>query len=380
MVNMKCRDWCFTSFDVSNYEKWMNEEFNLGSKCKYCVYQKEICPDSGKVHIQGYIEFKNTISMSNLKKILDSNELHVEKRKGKDFEARDYCMKEESGIEGSIIEINEFVANAQGFRSDLVEIYKLLKEGKDDFFIQEMYPGTYMRYYKGINRMRANLWSRKCGSYRDVNVEVNIGEAGSGKTRSVYDKYGCENVYRLRKSNNDNIWFDDYNGQKVLLIDDFYGWIKYSQLLELLDGYVLQLDCKGSHTYGIWEKVVITSNKNIDEWYKQGLSKAIARRVNVVNMFEAGSVDKEDFTIPVNIIKEGKVVANAKWKCDDDNWMRFCRNKSDIGNTNYVEAVQPVEPIIYCSDVSSEISYGESCCEAWPECDCIFRKFEELND
>lgn len=299
MVSERCFDWCFTSFKLDNYENWKNLD---NDNIKYMVYQMECCPETGKHHIQGYIELKRKLVMKSVKKLLNDNTVHLEIRKGKDIEARAYCMKDESRIM-DIVEIGEFIANKQGERNDLKVIYDLIKNGASDIELQEANPMLYARYYKSFDRMRNNLISKEKGKFRKVNVECRIGKAGSGKTKSVYDEFGCENVYRLRKGNGDNIWFDDYKGEETLLIDDFYGWIKYGQLLELLDGYILQLDCKGSYTYGIWKNVIITSNDMIDKWYKLGLTPALKRRINMIVEYEEDDLNVLNNEIDINVVK-----------------------------------------------------------------------------
>jgi len=72
---------------------------------------------------------------------------------------------------------------------------------------------------------------------RDIKVIVLWGDAGSGKTRFVYDNHKIEDIYKLNVNSNGALWFDGYESQSVLLIDDFNGWIQYRDLLTILDRY-----------------------------------------------------------------------------------------------------------------------------------------------
>jgi len=89
-----------------------------------------------------------------------------------------------------------------------------------------------------------------------------------------------ENIFKI--DGDDTLWWDGYQGQKILLIDDFYGTIKYGKLLNILDIYPLRLPTKGGHTYANWEKIYITSNDKPDKWYQKGLTPALERRLNTI--------------------------------------------------------------------------------------------------
>lgn len=76
---MTSRDYCFTSFKLSVYDKLSNMDT---SNVKYCVAQLETAPETGKQHVQGFIVLKNPQRISWLKNLLEDPALHVEKRKG----------------------------------------------------------------------------------------------------------------------------------------------------------------------------------------------------------------------------------------------------------------------------------------------------------
>ena len=60
------------------------------------VYQEEICPDTGSLHLQGYVEFRKTMRLGGLKKLPYMSKVHWEKRKGTREEAKAYCEKEDT--------------------------------------------------------------------------------------------------------------------------------------------------------------------------------------------------------------------------------------------------------------------------------------------
>ena len=86
------------------------------------------------------------------------------------------------------------------------------------------------------------------------------GPSGIGKSRLVRDSFN--EIYE--KSN--NIWWDGYNNEKIVLIDDFdKTCIKLSYYLKIWgDNYRFNGEIKGSIIQPIYEKLIITSNYNIE--------------------------------------------------------------------------------------------------------------------
>jgi len=71
---------------------------------------------------------------------------------------------------------------------------------------------------------------------------------GTGKTAAVKKAFRS-NYYELSSALSGTAWFDGYNGEQVLLVDNFFGGIKYSDLLTILKHGKKKLDVKGSYTW-----------------------------------------------------------------------------------------------------------------------------------
>lgn len=150
------------------------------------------------------------------------------------------------------------------------------------------HPGSWVRYSRGIRDLRFTLSAKAArAGFRKLVVSVKYGTAGAGKTRSVYDADGYESVFKLDRSPT-GVWFDGYEGESTLLIDDFYGWIPYSMLLNILDGYPLRLPIKGGSSWACWTKVYFTCNDPPATWYKVGMTGALARRINTCTQYIDG--------------------------------------------------------------------------------------------
>lgn len=201
-------------------------------------------------------------------------------RRGSRDQARDYCRKEESRIDGPF-EFGSWSEKTPGRRTDLEGLMEGVRNGKSDLEIYEEMPESAARFYKFVERYRFLYQQRKNSGWRDVTTVVYVGAAGTGKTRKAFEE--DPGLYKLDTGS--TVWFDGYTGQRTLLIDDFYGWIQYGWLLNILDGYPLRLPIKGGHTWAAWTRVIITSNRDMHEWYKDGLTPALNRRISDVVRF-----------------------------------------------------------------------------------------------
>lgn len=237
---------------------------------KYICWQEEVCPTTGRHHWQTYVEFNNSYSLKKCQNLVGVKNCHIEARKGSPIEARDYCKKSESAVANTFEEfgvIPEVRKKCQGQRNDIALIKKLVDEGKNYNEIGKEYPNFIIKFSKGIKELIQIRDYELNNKFNKPLVFVIWGNAGSGKTKMIYEKHPPSDCYKLEAVNGDALNFDNYIGQKVLIIDDFYGWIKWGQLLNLLDGYPMKLNVKYGHAWKAWDYIYITSNVPWTDWY-----------------------------------------------------------------------------------------------------------------
>lgn len=263
---MSGRHWCFTLNNYKAEEVMAMEDWPF----RYLIYGYEV-GEEGTPHIQGYIELRKVCRLAAMKKL--NKRAHWEPRKGPREAARDYCKKG-----GEWLEFGNWEAGGQGKRTDLQKVMSLVKEGKERLEIMEEAPAIYARNMRFVEAYRAEIDKAETRTFRNVDVEVLWGDAGVGKSRKAHE-YDPK-VFTVNCD--ESFPFDGYSGEKTILLDDFYGDIKYSNLLRILDGYQYRCNVKGGHAYAKWTKVFITSNKKPSEWYKYGLTPALQRRLTTV--------------------------------------------------------------------------------------------------
>lgn len=256
---MTSRSWCGTSFDLEafTFPEVVSEE----NRVKYGIWQLEICPHTSALHCQWYIEFTASVRHSFVKRVVGDLRSHVEIRRGSPIQARDYCRKSDSRLPGT--EPSEVgKQTGQGHRADLEDVQDALDAGTSPGEIAQRYFATWCRYHRSIDRYWLENQTPRCWT---MDVRVYYGPTGSGKSRrALVESDGS--MYPLGHSNG-GAWFDGYSAEFTIVIDDFYGWLPFSFLLQLLDRYPFKVPTKGSHIPFLSRRIIITSNVHPNQWY-----------------------------------------------------------------------------------------------------------------
>lgn len=187
--------WCWTLNNYTLEDVKCLEDFNIeeNATCSYLIWGKEVCPSTGTLHLQGYIEFQGRLRMSSVKKffgesilLLNPEVIHLEKRRGSQKQAIEYCKKE-----GSYNEKGE--PKQQGKRSDLNTIRDKIRDGATDLEIADEHFGSWLRYAKGFSKYRELIKPEAMPNYEldsflwqlDIDWSKSIilwGDPGKGKT------------------------------------------------------------------------------------------------------------------------------------------------------------------------------------------------------
>lgn len=249
------------------------------------VVQLERCPTTGRAHYQGYLRLDIKCRIQRAKTVIGNNTVHLEPRAGTHEQAAAYCSKEETRVAGPW---RFGVDPIGGKRKDLSEVTESIYSGTPLREIMRDQPAVYCQYRNGLRDLVCDSIRDRASAWRTLDVVVYYGPAGCGKTRRAVESGGSD-YFILDHS--ERVWFDGYEGESTLIIDDFYGWIKYHYILRLLDGYKVRLEIKGGFTYALWTKVILTSNKHPNEWYncfgqQDGMTAALSRRINTIVAME----------------------------------------------------------------------------------------------
>lgn len=279
MSKNRSRNWVFTLNNPSELE-----DPKLWNGVRYLVYQRE-AGENQTPHLQGYVVMQKVARRSALKKL--NPRCHWEVRRGTHDEAREYCMKEEGRLEGPF-EVGD-PPDKQGKRSDLEAVKDRIIEGASSLEIANEFFGQWIRYNRAFDKYKLLLKQQR---NEETIVSVYYGPTGTGKSRCCREKY--PNAYW--KSNSK--WWDGYEGQEHVVIDEFYGWFPYDFILRLLDRYPLNVETKGGIVAFTSKYIHITSNQSPNKWYKPSLAYApLERRIHNIYYLS-------DIELPRLVLKE----------------------------------------------------------------------------
>lgn len=203
----------------------------------YMCLGLEVAPTTGTPHVHVYFEFKSGKRFDTLKKAFPR--ARIEAAKGNLDQCRMYCAKDGSFEEKG-------TPKRQGERTDLSRIAELIEEGATMREIAQADPANFIRYNRGIQALRNTLRGEKRVG-RSAVIWL-WGKAGTGK--SYYAKSRHDDLYIKEPGNK---WWDKYDNQEAVLIDDFDAsdgfWASnegYRSLLRLLDEGPCQVEIKGN--------------------------------------------------------------------------------------------------------------------------------------
>lgn len=295
----RVRNCCFTSYktelNIATQEE--DQEGQLFPLVKYYIYQREICPETKKEHWQGYIEFLKPQYLNRIKEIIGDETAHIEKRKGTQKQAIEYCKKSRTSIINTIHEFGD--PGAQGQRNDLKALYDDIKNGNTLNEIVDKYPTQFIRYSKGIEKTK-NIIDEK----KDIE---NLNEFKELKL----NKFQQEILTALELQNNRQVlWICDKDGGKGKT------WLsKY--LIVTRNGFRC---CNGKNAD-------IAYAYHCEPYFIMDLSRSMEEHVNydIIEQVKNGMIFSPKYESKTKIFKPPKILILANFmpdqtKLSQDRW------------------------------------------------------------
>lgn len=256
------------TFTINNWTT-DHEDMLKDHTCRALGYGKEV-GDSGTPHLQGWVCYLNARQFNAVRKKLPG--AHVEIMKSKLEVNRKYCRKDGDYIEwGDIPMTNEEKGKKEKDRweSNLA----LAKAGKVD----EVDADIQLRFYGTLKKIAADHIPEP-----EANPELDnrwyYGESGTGKSKLAR----TDNPGAYIKLNNK--WWDGYNGEDVVIIDDFdkYDIALSGHLKRWSDHYPFPAEFKGGVKKIRPKRLIVTSNYAPEEiWDDEATLGPIRRRFTV---------------------------------------------------------------------------------------------------
>ena len=287
----RARSWCFTWNNYpANAVATLGEQVNAASS--YIAYQPER-GESGTPHLQGVVVFENARSLSSMRTLFGDGGVHFEPMRGTIDQATDYCSKEDSRDLAAGFAFTELGTKpvGRGIRTDIQLVTDMVTEGKRMREIAVEYPETYVKFHKGINALAAVRAPPRAGA---PTIHWFWGPTGTGKTRAVYAAAAAANATLYVKMS-DNKWWDGYESDEWVLIDDYRrDFSTFSQLLRLLDRYPMRVEFKGGSIEFAATHIYITSPKDPSSTWEGRTEEELGqllRRITEIKYFGPAAME-----------------------------------------------------------------------------------------
>ena len=220
---------------------------------KYVIAGREVCPTTGRQHIQGYIYFTDKKSLASVRVLFPR--AHIECA----FtitEAIEYCKKEGNYLEFGDPPIDQKKKGAaEKERWD--NAWRDAKSGS----LESIPADIRIRQYSQLLKI-ARDYQNKPSALPGVCGLWVFGLSGAGKSTSVHSQYPEAYLKNASK------WWDGYQGEETVVLDDVdpshAPWIgRYIKIWA--DSFPFLAESKGSARYIRPTLFIVTSQYKIDE-------------------------------------------------------------------------------------------------------------------
>lgn len=244
------------------------------------LHKDAICKDICKATFQFIFRNLNkSYRFSTIKRLFCTDRIHIELARGSDADNKRYCSKENDFFEYGT------PANKQPKCNTIADATEAIRQGHNLQYIAENFDTIYVRHWRGLEKFIEKIKPPPERNFKTV-VKYFYGPPGTGKSRTALEEATATNepiYYKPRGP-----WWDGYEQQPNVIIDDFYGWIPYDDLLKILDRYPYRVPIKGGYQIFNSRRIWITSNIEPAKQYKHShfIPEALLRRIDVLKEFE----------------------------------------------------------------------------------------------
>lgn len=289
----ECKNWCFTDFQLNDWNKIYNEHECI----VYVCFGNETCPKTGRKHIQGWFQFDKKKRFTAVKKLFPT--INFRACRGSEQANEKYCTKE-----GDFTRLGEFTK--QGGRVDVNENVERILQGQ--ISVNELFkenPFLYHQYGRTFEKAD-EIRKSEITNYSTFDIDQFIikpiplkkkaiilwGKSGIGKTQ-----YACAhfpNGYLFVRHLDDLKRFNNKVHSGIVFDDMDFKRLPRTSQIHLLDWDEDSSIHVRHHTAFIPKKThkIFTTNEQDGEifsFYGDGYEKgdedvALTRRVDIIKL------------------------------------------------------------------------------------------------
>lgn len=266
----------YTKADIAMFEV-------IKARCEYWIYGMEVAPTTKTPHLQCYIVFKEPKTAKQCHELFPSHG-HWEKQSPNSTPQQciDYCKKDEKFEEYGVQPVNGQAEGGKATQDKWRETRDLAKAGRLD----EIDPKLFVGHYKTLKMIKSDY--KALPANLDWTTPPNIwiyGPTGTGKSHYARNKVIGSNPFYIKNAGNK--WWDRYEGQDYVLIEDLdiaHAYQAYYMKI-WCDKYAFTVEVKNSGDLIRPKVIVVSSNYKIEEIFPdKNTHEPLKRRFQVVHM------------------------------------------------------------------------------------------------
>ena len=268
------KDWFYTCNNYTDDDvERIKSAFEEGEIHGY-ICGKEV-GKNGTPHLHGLIQFNSRKRLCQVKAILGPRP-NLQARAGTVDEAIKYVSKD-----GDTFQHGEITKS--GHRSDLQEAAQAIESGATPRDINKSNPALFIRHHKGLKRLHEEVINEKQRTWKPLSLCF-VGETELGKTR-LAEQFKPAYIWNPSQEK----WFDNYQGEDVLIMEEFRGQLPLGMLLKILDHGNPSAQTKGGMVKISSSTIILTSPTHPTSWYKQenvsDKIQQLIRRLDYIEVF-----------------------------------------------------------------------------------------------
>jgi len=257
-----------------------------------CAYTEQ-CPRTQRWHIQGYVALKKKRRLSS---IFDQTLCvwqgepyvwpYVKPAIYSAWNNKKYCEKDGDGFTvGEAAnwtdEKLKALGKKQGKRTDIEAMAKDFKENPWETKLTKArkFPNQFCHYNRAFDKLltleRDHQYHSEYNNSdraKDMKNYAYVGPPGCGKSHTVEQevkKLISDNPHLRVYYKTIQKWWDGYDGEEIVVWDDFRSSMPFSELLNLMDGKPFRREAKGTTICLRAHHIFFTSPKAPKYWYKK---------------------------------------------------------------------------------------------------------------
>lgn len=263
----QARYWLITINDSNNGTSWSPPATldGLYSGVQWLTGQKEIGSETGRPHWQLFVSFKRAVRLAALRKCFGAG-IHAEPSRS--AAAEEYVQKDDTAVPGTRFSLGE-KAFCRNSKTDWALAKAKAKQG----LLDDVPPDVYIKYYRTLKSIAMDNMTKPADLTSVAGIWIH-GPPGTGKSHFARAQYGPDLYLKAQ-----NKWWDGYQGELNVLLDDLDTKVLGHYLKIWADKYAFMAECKGSSIQIRPKNFIITSNYSPEQLFDDPvLAQAIRRR------------------------------------------------------------------------------------------------------